>query len=215
MDPMMTEVKTPRAYNSAGRRESAARTRERILVEAESLFLSLGYAQTTVAAIAEASGVSVETIYKRWRNKTGLLAALRDRALAGSGDVPAEERSDAMREATAAVEDIIDEWARLQVEVMPRVAPLLLLLRGAAVSSPDAQRLLDETAADRMKRMLHHGEFLLRHGHLRDGTAQRAADVMFAYTAPDLYEILVLTQHWNLDEYGAFIARGLKAELLL
>jgi hypothetical protein len=37
---------------------------------------------------------------------------------------------------------------------------------------------------------------------------------MFAYTAPEFYEILVLAQHWNLDEYRSFIARALKAGLL-
>ncbi|MGO4689992.1 TetR/AcrR family transcriptional regulator [Glaciibacter sp. 2TAF33] len=211
----MTEVKTPRAYNSAGRRESAARARERILVTAEELFLSLGYAQTTVAAIARASGVSVETVYKAWGNKTGILAALRIRALAGGGEVAAEERSDAMREATTTAGEVIDGWARLQVEVMPRVAPILLLVRDAAATSPEAQRLDDEVSADRMTRMLHHSEFLSHRGQLRAGlTVQRAADVMFAYTAPEFYEILVLGQRWDPNEYGAFIARALKAGLL-
>jgi AcrR family transcriptional regulator len=215
MDPTMTEVKTPRAYDSAGRRESAARARERVLAEAERLFLSLGFAATTVAAIAEAAEVSVETVYKAWGNKTRLLAALRDRALAGRGEVPAEERSDTMREKTASAAEVIDEWARLQIEVMPRVAPILLLVRDAAASSPDAQRLHDQVMADRMKRMLHHSEFLDRRRQLRpDLTTQRAADVMFAYTAPELYEILVLAQHWSLDEYGAFIALALKTALL-
>jgi hypothetical protein len=70
-----------------------------------------------------------------------------------------------MRETTAAAGDVIDEWARLQAEVMPRVASILLLVRDAAASSPEAQRLDDQVTADRMRRMLHHSEFLARRGH--------------------------------------------------
>jgi hypothetical protein len=37
---------------------------------------------------------------------------------------------------------------------------------------------------------------------------------MFTYTAPELFEILVLAQRWTLQRYADFIDRGLAAELL-
>ena len=166
-------------------------------------------------SIAGAAGVSVETIYKAFRSKTGLLRELHARALAGHGTVPAEQRSDEMRAHTSSAEQIIENWARLQIEVSPLVVPILLLVRAAAASAPDARQLRDSLNADRRARMLHHAVFLGEAGYLRDDlTTEHAADVMYAYTAPELYEMLVLQQGWELDDYRAFLARALHAGIL-
>ena len=53
-----------RRYNSTGRLARAQETREAIVAAAEELFLANGYGVTTVAAVAAAARVSVETIYK-------------------------------------------------------------------------------------------------------------------------------------------------------
>ncbi len=37
---------------------------------------------------------------------------------------------------------------------------------------------------------------------------------MWAYSSPELYEMLVLHQHWPLDRYGRFVAKGMIAALL-
>ena len=37
---------------------------------------------------------------------------------------------------------------------------------------------------------------------------------MIAYTAPELYEILVTRQSWTIDQYTGFIYGGLVSELL-
>lgn len=37
---------------------------------------------------------------------------------------------------------------------------------------------------------------------------------MFAYSSPELYEILVLRQGWLLERYGRFVAEGMIAALL-
>ncbi|MGH3646029.1 MAG: TetR/AcrR family transcriptional regulator [Micromonosporaceae bacterium] len=47
-----------------------------------------GYAATTLAAIAREAGVSVETIYKAFGGKSGLVRALYERGLTGIGPVP-------------------------------------------------------------------------------------------------------------------------------
>jgi AcrR family transcriptional regulator len=211
----MVEVKAPRRYDASGRRRHAGLARERILTEALRLFLARGYAATTMPLIADAAGVSVETIYKAFRSKTGLLRELHVRALAGQGTVPAEQRSDDMRAHTSSAAQIIENWARLQIEVSPLVVPILLLVRAAAATGPDARQLRDSLNADRRARMLHHAVFLAEAGHLRaDLTTEHAADVMYAYTAPELYEMLVLQQGWDLEDYRAFLARALHAGIL-
>src|SRR6476660_5632900 len=94
MGPAPRDVKSGRRYDSSGRLRAAERTRTRVLDMARERFLANGYAATTVAAIATAAGVSVETIYKSYGGKAGLVRLLRDAALRGSGPVPAEQRSD-------------------------------------------------------------------------------------------------------------------------
>ena len=37
---------------------------------------------------------------------------------------------------------------------------------------------------------------------------------MFAYSSPELYEILVLRQRWSLEQYGRFVGEGMIAALL-
>ena len=69
-------VKAPRRYDSSGRRERARRAQGHVLKVAEELFLRDGYAGTTVAAVAAAGGVSVETIYKTFGGKPGLIRAI-------------------------------------------------------------------------------------------------------------------------------------------
>ena len=61
---MSDDVKPRRRYDSTRRQAQAARTRQDILAAAHDLFLERGYAGTTLAAIAKAAGVVVETVYR-------------------------------------------------------------------------------------------------------------------------------------------------------
>src|SRR4051812_2038253 len=92
----MGKVKKRRRYDARGRIEQARRSREVILDVARRAFLERGYASTTIDAVAQAAGVSVETIYKRFGGKPGLVGAIYQQGLAGHGDIPAPERSDAI-----------------------------------------------------------------------------------------------------------------------
>jgi hypothetical protein len=99
---------------------------------------------------------------------------------------------------------------------MPRVAPIILLVRSAAATDSDMAELLKDIDEQRLTRMLHNARRLGDRGQLRPGmTTEQARDVMFAFTAPDLYDILVTRQKWSIDHYGDFIYRGLVAELLV
>jgi len=63
--------------------------------------------------------------------------------------------------------------------------------------------------------MAHNARRLAARAGLRPGLAlEHARDVMFAYTAPELYEVLVLHRGWTLTQYGDFLYRGMAAELL-
>src|SRR5437899_3321739 len=149
----MEPVKTSRRYDSTRRRELARQGRDAILEVARRLFLDDGYAATTMASIAEQAGVSVETVYKSFGNKAGLLGAIAERALAGPGTVPTVQLSDDMAAKEHDPYLIIRNWARFASEVTPRLSPVVLLMRSAAGGSPEMADLLARLDAERLSRM--------------------------------------------------------------
>ncbi len=202
-----------RSYDSSRRRLRAQRTRDAVLDAAQVRLLAGGYGGTTVAAIAADAGVSVETIYKGFAGKAGLVAALWERGLAGRGPVPAPQRSDEMQRTELDPRQIIRNWGDLTAEVAPRVAPILLLIRSAAATDPDMASLLGKTDLQRLRRMRQNATALA--GHLKpDVTVAAAADVLWTYSSPDLYELLVRRRRWTLRRYGAFISDAMAAALL-
>jgi AcrR family transcriptional regulator len=212
---MDLNVKRRRSYDSSGRREQAQRTRDVIIAAARIRFLADGYAATTVARIAEDANVSVETIYKAFGGKPGLVRAIWERGLQGSGAVPAETRSDDLRTRGADVRAIIDGWAVFVTEVAPLAAPILLLARTAAASDPELAALLEQADAARLARMEHNARGLIDRGLLPPRvTLEEARDVLWAYSSAELYELMVIRRGWPIERYGRFVAAGMKAALL-
>ncbi len=215
MDLNGSPVKAARRYDSTRRREQAQRIRVAVLEAAHRLFLEHGYAATTIAAIAEAADVSVDTIYKSFANKAGLVRAIRDHRLAGDAEVPTEQVSDRMRDQEADIATVVAGWGRFTAEVMPRVAPILLLVGTAASVSAEMAALQEELDGDRLTRMTHNARHLADRGALRSGlTPEQARDIMWLYSSPELYERLVLHRGWTLPEYGRFVGDALAAALL-
>ena len=215
MSPPAATVKSKRRYDSERRREQARRTRQRIIEVAERRFLHDGYAATTVASVAADAGVSADTVYKGFGGKTGLVRAIREQALEGEGPRPAEERSDELQQTARDPRTIIEGWGRLTTEVAPRVAPILLLMRDAAAVDAEAARLRDEMDADRLRRMTDNARRLRATGAVRPGiTLAQTADVLWTYSAPELYELLVLRRTWSRKRFGRFVADAMADALL-
>ena len=208
-------VKAKRSYDATSRRERATETRERIVESAERRFLADGYAVTTIETIANDVGVSVDTIYKSFGGKPGLVMAIRARALRGEGPVPAEQRSDELHAGAADPRRIIDGWGALVMEIAPRSAPIELLVRDAAHMDPELQALRREMDAARLRRMTENARRLQARGHLRAGvTVAFAADILWTYSSPELYELLVLRRKMALSRYGRFVADAMASALL-
>jgi AcrR family transcriptional regulator len=200
---MPSRVKS-RSYDSSGRRAAAEARRDRVLGAASALMLRDGYAATTVTAIAAAAGVSTETIYKSFGGKPGVVWALFRRALEGAGPVPAETRSDALRNTDPAT--LVAGWAQLSTEVAPRVAPVLALVRAAARSHPRMRLEYEEMLATNLRRMQDNARALAALGGVREGiTVEEAGDVLFTVSSLEMYELLVMRQGWSLERYSAFV----------
>jgi AcrR family transcriptional regulator len=209
------KVKRTRPYDAARRQRAAQQRRDAVVDAASRLFMRAGFSGTTIAMIAAEAGVSEETVYKAFGNKMALVRAIRDKALAGQGPVHAEHRSDRMQASENDPRRIIREWGVLAMEVAPRVAPVLLLVRAAAASHAELARLQAEMDAARLTRMTHNARTLLKAGHLRQGiTLAAATDVLWTYSSPELYELLVIRRGWSVERYGRFVADAMIAALL-
>jgi len=199
-----------RGYNSRGRQAAAEQTRSNLLDEASRLFLRDGYAATTVAKIAKVAGVSVETIYKGFGGKPGLVRAIWERALAGAGPIPASQRSDELQARANDPRALMRAWSKLSAEVGPRASPILLLIRDAAAHDPEMAKLQAATDASRLARMGDNARTLEKFGI--DGA--RARDVMWLGTSPEVYELLVLRRGWSVAQYSELIYQLMTGALL-
>jgi AcrR family transcriptional regulator len=211
----MARVKNVRGYDASGRLEQAHRSREAIVEVARRAFLERGYAATTIGAVARGAGVSVETVYKGFGGKAGLVRALYERGLAGRGDTPATERSDAMSARESDPHAIVRAWGTFIAEVSPLVSPILLLVRAAAATDAELAALLRDSDDQRLARMRQNARKLAERGFLRKGTTvERAAEIMWGYASAELYDLFVLRRGWSPEQLGEFVADALAAALL-
>ncbi|HZX56549.1 MAG TPA: TetR/AcrR family transcriptional regulator [Ilumatobacteraceae bacterium] len=213
--PNQPAVNAGRRYDSSRRRERARLAHDALLDTALKRFTDDGYAATTIDSIAAAVEVSAATIYKTYGGKPGIVRALCERALGGRGPVPAEQRSDRLRVTTTNPREVIEGWGRLTAEVAPRVAPILLLLRDAASGDAAAAALHDELDSNRLRRMTENARFLVENGHVRTGIGlAHARDVLWTYSSPELFDLLVRRRRWSLTRYSEFVADAIAAALL-
>jgi AcrR family transcriptional regulator len=215
VDPASPPVKARRVYDASARRERARLSHEALLDAALARFLSRGYAATTIESIALDVGVSDATIYKSYGGKPGLVRALCARALEGAGPTPAEQRSDALKARESDPRKVIEGWGRLTAEVAPRVAPILLLLRDAAAADAVAAALYQELDGNRLARMTDNARALVDAGHVRSGLRlSDVRDVLWLYSSPELFDLLVRRRHWSVGRYSRFLAAAMIDALL-
>lgn len=212
----MTLDGTPRdAHRSRQKRVGDAlrhETRNRLLDAAEAEFGSRGYAATTVARLAAAAGVSVQTLYLAWGSKRALLRGYMEKALAGAAGSPAE--ASLRFGGDMAPAQRIEELARLVAEIAERAALGWGLYRDAAATDPEIaedwtelQRLRHETFA----RVLSP----LRADALRAGLTREAAiDTAWAIASPETYDLLVNRMGYSLAQFRTWMEATLASSLL-
>ena len=203
-----------RARDGALRAEQAALTRSRILDAARSLLLDGGSAGLTIGGLAEAAGVSPQTIYNSIGNKAAVIKAIYDVMLAGDEDPrPMSERPEfrAMTDAADAA-SMLRHYARFGRRIAERVAPLLTVL--FANADDDVRALATTIDGERLKG----NSLTVRRLADRFGLPPRmsdahAADVLWALTAPELYDRLVRRRGWSADAYEHWLGDAMIAAL--
>jgi AcrR family transcriptional regulator len=206
-----------RRYDASRRQERAEANRRRMLDAAVELLVERGYADTTLALVAERAGVAAPTVYKAFRNKPGMVKAAFDYAAAGDVDpTPIHQRERAMAILTEP-----DPVQKLKIYTdgllgtLTRSARLQLVARAAAEIDPDMQNVWEHMTTRRLFGMGIIAGNLADGGHLRPGVSKKEArDVLWAYTSPELYQLLVLTRSWSGPRYRNWILRALIDALL-
>ena len=212
---MTAPVKTSRRYDSTGRRARALRTRTAVLDAAERQFLEDGYGTTTIASIAREAAVSVETIYKSFGSKSGLVREIYERGLEGRGDSRAYVRSDEMRVREGDPQTIMREWGRLTAEVASVVTPIRALMRHLALTDPEIATVLETAESERLARMRHHARFLKERGYLREGvTVSEATDVLWICSSLEIYELLVMRRGWSTTRFARYVGNFMITALI-
>jgi AcrR family transcriptional regulator len=179
-------------------------------------FLRDGYAATTVPAIAAEAGVAAKTVAAQFGNKAGLMKAVFDAALVGDAKPGGLEERDhiaAIHQEASAVRKL-EMFAAALTAMLPRTAPIQLLLRQAGTDAELAQ-VWATIKAGRLAGMTNVAQNLEAGGHLRRGlTADAARDVLWTYSSPELFDLLVGERGWTLPRYTEFLVDALKAALL-
>jgi AcrR family transcriptional regulator len=186
------------------RRDRAKATHWKVVKAAYTLFCERGYAGTTMAAIAEASGVAVQTVYFTFHTKAALLSRAYDFAVMGE-DEPIEPRKQPWFEAMTAERDVTMAVRHLITgvgEITRRVTPLYFVARTAADSDPDTARVMDfheRWRADGYREIV---ELLAAKAGLRKGLSlERATDLLLLFAGMDVYHVLVNRRGWSHDEW--------------
>jgi AcrR family transcriptional regulator len=204
-----------RSYDSSKRQEQAKATRAAVLDAARELFVRQGFTATTLQAVAEEAGVSVQTVYAAFGSKPELLRQLIGVAVVGDDEaVPLIEREAVQRIAS---ERDQHERARMQAalitQILGRVAPVAMVAREASGASADAAEQWRAFMVERHKGMAHAARTLAGKDGLRVKVAE-AADIIHALWSPELYTILVRELGWSSERYQAWMADTLERTLL-
>lgn len=187
-------------------------TRARLLDVARRLLVERGYHGVTIDEIAKVAGVSRQAVYAyHFGSKSEFLIALLDHVdavegiaelLLPSGSAPSGV--DALREAVAA-----------NAEFERRVNDVATVLEAARrTDDPAAAAWTDRMARKRagIGRLVSR---LADEGDLRpDWTIEAAADLAYALTSSQVFDVLVTERGWSVDDYAARIWRALASAIV-
>ena len=206
-----------RTYSSTLRADQARQTRKRIVDAAADLFVEHGYTGTTIDAIAAAADVSRKTVFDSVGGKARLMKLVYDFAIVGDDEpVPLSDRPEI--KAMLAEPDHAEQlamYARLVVGIDRRASAAWRALEGAATSDPEAAKLYVAMVEMRRQAMHEAAQMFADAGALRpDIDVDIAADLMWFYNDPSLYDKLVRQRGWSISRFESWLTEALQVQLL-
>ena len=201
----MNDVNRPLTH----RQRQALATQQLIVDAASALFLENGYGATTIESISSKAGVAVSTVYAVFKNKRGILTAIREIWHEQSG-----QRA-IYRQALTEVnpEKRLELAAHATCRQWETSANMITIYRGAAAIDPEAAAELEEALQGRRTGM---GHFIEESASIirSELSLERATAIFLALTRLEVYQELVEVWGWSADEYETWLAELLKGQLL-
>jgi AcrR family transcriptional regulator len=206
----MDHVKRP--YDGSGRQEAARARRHAVVLSARDLFERDGYRATTIAAIATASKVSSEMVYKSFGSKSALAKAVFDLAVAGDDEpVPVRDRPSALAvrtepEARRKIALFVDGL----VERLQRSVKVQIMIRDGRHVDDALIPIWEQVLSEGLTGMEMLGRQLLDTGQLKQNlTLAEIRDVLWNYLAIDHYERLVLVRGWRIVDFQLWLTAAI------
>lgn len=197
-------------YRSALRQERATDTRRRITVAALALFNEHGFSATTMATIADAAGVAVQTVYATFGSKGAILKAL----LAQLED---DAGAQIWRERIAAASDPrhqLEAFAEWSAAMFSTSKTAIVAAQGAG-GDPAIAEVKAEADRHRREALDDLVANLSRRGALRPRLAgKHAVDRAWMLTGVELYLAATDGCGWSDTEYAAWLGGMLVSQLL-
>jgi AcrR family transcriptional regulator len=207
-----------RTYRSPVREAQARATRRAVLEAAWSLFRREGYVGTTLDAVAERAGVSVDTIYKTIGSKRRLLVEVLGMAVGGDDEqVPVTERPETRRvREEPDPRRQVAQFARDIAERVARARAVDDVLISAAVADPELASLREDIQyRQRRQGVSTFSQAVAEHGGLRDGLDRdAAAATVWVLTSPDVHRLLLEGWGWSQERYAEWLGDVLGRTLL-
>jgi TetR/AcrR family transcriptional regulator of autoinduction and epiphytic fitness len=201
-----------------GRRElKALATRHRVLDAAEALFISDGYAATTITAIAETADAAVQTVYAVFGSKRAILTELLQvRTVGDDQQEPLRNREEwQAMEREADPRRQVAQLAAIATGIGTRIAALTEVMAAAAGSDREIAAMYRQRQRAHYEDQRALAESLSRKGALRPGlSADHATDIIWTLANPRNYHALVTERRWTTGEYEHWLARQLAYALL-
>ena len=210
---------TKRRYDSRRRRERAEEERRatqlRVVEAARRLFLTNGYAATTMAEIAREAGVAVQSVYSAGQSKADLLHLVTDLAVAGDDQqVMLLQRPDFAAVANESdPERQVRMIAALIAATMERLAPVWVAYREAA--AVDAKAAANLVAAHQRRHETFAGMIGMIPEHRLRRSPEEATDTAWAIGSIDVFLLLRSIQGWDATRYATWLRQTLVDQLLV
>jgi AcrR family transcriptional regulator len=217
--PMAKPRATKRPYDARRRRERAEEerrsTQRRVVEAARGLFLTRGYVATTMAEIARAAGVALQSVYSAGQSKADLLHLVTDLAVAGDDeDVMLLERpSYAAVAAETVPERQVEMIAALIAATMERLAPVWVAYREAA--AVDAKAAVNLIAAHQRRHETFAGMIGMVPEQRLRWSPEEATDAAWAIGSIDVFLLLRSIQGWDASQYAKWLSQTLVVQLLV
>jgi AcrR family transcriptional regulator len=177
------------------RRRRKLAHRDAMIDSASELFATVGFAGTTMAAVAAGAGMSVQSVYFAFHTKADLLRAAIDRAAPEISTGSSEHGPD------RALAALVDEAVR----ALETTGALALAAHAAAPGDEAVAQVRDWYDERRARAAVSLVNRLRAQRGLATGvTARRVVDVVYGLLSPQLHAVLVRERGWSSKRYAAW-----------